>query len=200
VALRDPDVHSVLEFGPGRGSTKALLEHYGIAYQSVDIADDHDVADAVRSLDDGQDMGTFDLVCAFQVLEHGPVDELAARLRILASHARRYVYVSLPFNGRWLSVALNVNLPFLALRTHRTWTGERWRPARRPVEQFAASPEPWRPHWWEVGDRNARRRAVRETIAAAGLRLVHEHHNPMFPYHLFYLMEVSAPAGPAPTP
>lgn len=191
--INHPSVNSVLEFGPGRAVTKALVEHFGIRHVGVDINADLYAPDVHSTIADFATDDRFDLVCAFEVLEHNPLEELEANLRKLASFSTRYVFVSLPFSGRWVALSLNVNLPRLNLEKRWAFTRERVRGITRPTATFRASSDPYRHHWWEIGDKNISKRTMRGLVSHVGLEIEEEFHNAMFPYHLFYLLRVSHP-------
>jgi len=104
---------SVLEVGVGDGVVCGYLSrNTEIAYTSVDIADDvgADVIGSITALP-FQDK-SFDVVCAFEVLEHLPFETLGTSLSELARVAREKVILSVPHFGPPLKFLLK--LPFLS--------------------------------------------------------------------------------------
>lgn len=93
------DVHSVLEFGTGRNVTKALVEHHGIKHTSVDFNEELFMPDVVETIESYESDEKHDMVCAFQVLEHGPKEELVTRLKKFKRLSNKYVYISVPCSG-----------------------------------------------------------------------------------------------------
>src|SRR3989344_285834 len=103
---------SVLEVGVGDGVICGYLSrNTEIAYTSVDIADDvgADVIGSITALPFADD--SFDVVCAFEVLEHLPFEKLDTSLFELARVAKKKVIISVPHFGP--PIALRFKLPFL---------------------------------------------------------------------------------------
>ena len=87
---------TVLEIGKGTGILGALLKHYDIDYQSVDI-DPELKPDHVASVTDLPfEDGSFDVVGCFQVLEHIPYEFFSQAVTELLRVARNRVVISLP--------------------------------------------------------------------------------------------------------
>ena len=113
---------TVLEIGSGTGVFRAYLHNLGIDVKSADIDDTRrpDFIADVSRLDETLPAGeTFDVIAAFQVLEHIPFADLDASL---AGIARRcaHALISLPYHGaqlRWafalgpLTLSFGFNLP-----------------------------------------------------------------------------------------
>ena len=86
----------VLEIGPGPGVFKALAAVSGVAVETLDLdpdlAPDHVApADAMPFADQA-----FDVVCAFQMLEHVPYEAAQAIFAEMCRVARTHVVISLP--------------------------------------------------------------------------------------------------------
>lgn len=188
------DVASVLEFGSARNLLKMIVENYGIRHVGVDVNGEDYTPDSVATISSFECDEVFDMVCAFQVLEHNPIEEIPGLLAKMASHSSKYVYLSLPYSGRFLSFAVNFNLPKFQIRKQFCWTWPRWKPNVRPVDEYKLRPDRYNPHWWEVGDKICSKERMVNLFSQAGLGVVKEMHNPLFPYHIFYLLEKEATA------
>ncbi len=139
---------SVLEVGVGdKVVANYLTTNTSIAYTSVDIAEDVG-ADVIGSVTDLPfDDHTFDVVCAFEVLEHLPFEKLDQALTEMRRVAKKHVLVSIPHFGPPVKFLLKI--PFLPeirfafkipfARTH-AFNGQ---------------------HYWEVGKRGYSRALVR---------------------------------------
>ena len=86
----------VLEIGPGPGIFKHTASLFGIKVETLDLdpklAPDHvGSATALPFADD-----TYDVVCAFQMLEHLPYENALLAFREMVRVSRRHVVISLP--------------------------------------------------------------------------------------------------------
>ncbi len=87
---------TVLEIGKGTGILGAVLKHYDIDYQSVDI-DPELKPDHIASVTDLPfEDGSFDVVGCFQVLEHIPYECFSQAMTELLRVARNRAVISLP--------------------------------------------------------------------------------------------------------
>lgn len=87
---------SVLEVGGGLGIFKHTMSCFSVSVTSVDIAEDlnPDILGSVTELP--IENNSFDVTCAFQVLEHLPFKYFAKALGELKRVARQAVVISLP--------------------------------------------------------------------------------------------------------
>lgn len=103
---------NLLEVGVGDGFIRSYLEnHSDIEYTSADLAEDlhPDVVASVTELPFQN--GSFDLVIAFQILEHLPFKEFDRALSELARVSKGNVLISLPHFGPRLQFFCKI--PFL---------------------------------------------------------------------------------------
>jgi SAM-dependent methyltransferase len=126
---------SVLEVGVGDGVVCGYLSrNTEITYTSVDIADDvgADVTGSIIELP--FENKSFDIACAFEVLEHLPFEQLETSLSELSRVARKRVIISVPHFGPPLT--LRFKLPFLP---ENSWNGQHyWELGKKgyPVRRF----------------------------------------------------------------
>ena len=141
---------SVLEIGVGDRVVGNVLKEHGVAYTSADIAEDllPDVVADVLALPFADK--SFDVVCAFEVLEHLPFEKLEPALVELARVSRRDVLISVPHFGP--SLRLECKLPFV------------------PRMRFACKiPFPVKhtfngQHYWEIGKSGFPARRIRAAL------------------------------------
>ena len=98
-AIINPEIKTMLEFGTGRNLTKAMVEHYGISHKSVDFDNKKYIPDEVSTIMDFKDNKKYDIVAAFQVLEHNPLNTLEQHLLKMKSLTKKYIYISVPYSG-----------------------------------------------------------------------------------------------------
>ena len=172
---------SVLEIGPGNGTTTAALRRAGVAVTTFDFDPElhPDVVGDVRRLGEVVAAKSHDLVCAFQVLEHLPFADLDAALAGLATVARQRVVISLPHWGYPLELRLRLAKDRLAFAFARKLT----------------RPKLWRldgQHHWELGTRG---HSVDRVAAAIErhMRIERRWFCPDYSYHYFFECRVEAP-------
>lgn len=145
-------VTSVLEVGPGMPLVRSMLNYHrpDIAYKSIDIAEDLK-PDIVGSVTDMPlEDNSFDVVCAFQILEHIPYDQFETALSEIVRVSKKHVLISLPHFGP--AIKLQLKIPML------------------PMIQFAIKvPYPivhkWNgQHYWEIGKRGYPAKRIRSAM------------------------------------
>ena len=191
-AITNPNIHSMLEFGSGRNSTKALVQHFGIVHKSVDFDDVKYCPDKISTILEYKDNNKYDLVSAFQVLEHNSKNTFKDHLIKMKSFSNKYIYLSLPYSGRWFNFSYNFSLgPKISSRKVFTFTWNRWFFKKlRDVESYKKRDNPYDPHWWEVGDKNFSKKEIENIFSSLGLKIEKNFHNEYFPYHIFYLLSI----------
>lgn len=91
---------TVLEVGTGDGILKNyLVTNTSIVYKNLDIAEDlnPDVLGSVENIPLPEN--SFDLVCAFEILEHLPFDKFETSLKELFRVSKKDIIISLPHFG-----------------------------------------------------------------------------------------------------
>jgi SAM-dependent methyltransferase len=130
---------TVLEIGPGSGVFRRYLEHAGVEVKTLDIDASRgvDYVADITKLEETLPAGlSFDAVCAFQVLEHLPLDQFEICLRNLASRSNQHVFISLPYRG-------------LRVRWSFWWGGHHLTLGHKFMLPWRHKPIP--EHFWELG-------------------------------------------------
>jgi len=103
--LLPPDTHRVLEIGAGLGAFGSMLsrrfDYVGLEPdEHSQLVADQRTRGSVRRQAIEEHEGTYDLVCAFEVLEH--LEDDVAALKLWSEYTSRWVMVSVPMNpDRW---------------------------------------------------------------------------------------------------
>lgn len=166
----------VLEIGPGPGVFKTVAKLFGFHVETLDLDADL-MPDHVGSATDiPLEDGSFDVVCAFQMLEHLPYEDALRALGEMVRISRRHVVISLPDCRRVWNYQLHVPMlgeRFLSLPVPRM---------RAPVHRFDGE------HYWELGKRGyPLERFVSDCRSLANLlRTYRVSDNP---YHRFFVLE-----------
>jgi len=168
----------VLEVGPGPGLFKATAGVMGVHVETLDLdpelEPDHVApADAMPFEDDA-----FDVVCAFQMLEHVPYEKSLVIFAEMARVAHKGVVVSLPDAAtRW---PMAFHIPRLGMK----WASIP-KPRIRPREhEFDGE------HYWEINKAGYPLEKLQDDLAnAAPVRLTKTYRVNENPYHRFFVYE-----------
>lgn len=179
VLAREPA--SVLEVGIGdRVFGSFIKNNTEIKYTSVDIAEDlhPDVVGSILELPFAD--ASFDVACAFEVLEHLPFEQFDRACKELCRVARTHIVISLPHFGPMLSFSFKV--PFL--------------PQMRAALKI---PFPKKHlfnghHYWEIGKRGYPMSLIRNVLSLHG-NIVHDVVPFGSPYHHFFVLRLPANKG-----
>jgi len=167
---------NVLEVGPGPGLFKMVAAAHDIAIETLDLDSelkpDHVGSATAIPLADA----TYDVVCAFQMLEHLPYEVSLQAFKEMTRVSRRHVVISLP-DARTVW-RYHLHLPkfgshdFLLPRPQ----------LRAPANDFNGQ------HYWEI---NKRGYPLSRVIAdfSHDLRLMKTYRVPENPYHRFFIFE-----------
>ncbi len=167
---------SVLEVGVGDGVFGCFIKNNtNIKYQSLDIASDlaPDIVGSVTNIPVADK--SFDVVCAFEVLEHLPFEQFDQAVTELCRVARTHVIMSLPHFGPMLSFSLKI--PFLP-RLQFAW--------KIPIPKKHIFNDE---HYWEIGKRGYAIARIRQELAKHGTVI-----SDFIPfnsdYHHFFVIEL----------
>lgn len=177
VLKRKPE--SVMEVGPGDYVFANYIKHNtNIKYISVDFAADlkPDIVADIRNLPFKDN--EFDIVCAFEVLEHLPFNLLENNLKELLRVSKNFTIISLPHWGRSFAfsfqlpllgkIKFNFKLPYKYFNIPHVWNGE---------------------HYFEIGKENYPIEKIREIIWEAGGKLEDDFVPTENTYHHFFIIK-----------
>lgn len=166
---------TVLEVGVGdQVFGNYLKANTKIAYESLDVANDlnpthHGSIDAIPLND-----ASYDVVCAFEVLEHLPYEKFEPALKELLRVSRKYVVISIPHFGPPIKFLLK--LPFLPEIRFA------WKLPYPKVHRFNGQ------HYWELGKKDFPVSRVRVDIEKHA-RIMKEFVPFENQYHHFFTLE-----------
>jgi SAM-dependent methyltransferase len=172
-----PEIKSVLDIGPGTEFLRSMLAIHrpDIMYHTLDIANDvkPDIIGEVINIP--VPYNTYDLVCAFQILEHIEFSDFEKGVQELKRVSKQYVFISLPHFGP--SVELWFKIPFFKRVKLST---------KIPIPQkhvFGGQ------HYWEVGKRGYSPKKIR-SVLQKHLTLLDEYVPFENQYHHFYITKI----------
>ncbi|QIZ72964.1 class I SAM-dependent methyltransferase [Oxynema aestuarii] len=120
---------------------------------------------------------TFDVIVAFQVLEHIPYDFFEKVLIKFSEASKKYVVISLPYQSI-----------FMTLQFHASFA---WTPKYLKLEipKFWHSTPLSEEHYWEIGLKGYPKKRILKSIETTGLKLKRQFQDPYYPYHYFFVLE-----------
>jgi len=190
--LPKSEVESVLEIGKGIGLFNALVKLYDYEVQTLDVDETYKSDLKGNILDIPCEDNAFDIVCAFEVLQHLPSAEVSRALREMVRVARHYVYLSLPCStgSAYFRLSIKLRQRVLSrlsfdLKLFRTLPMQS-QPDRNEKE-FFKRPDKHNPHYWEVGTRSFPKKRIITMLNEVGLKVIKDFHNPHHPYHWFLM-------------
>jgi SAM-dependent methyltransferase len=166
----------VLEVGPGPGLFKMIAATFGIRVETLDLDSDlkpdHVTSATAMPFDDA----SFDVVCAFQMLEHLPYELSLQAFREMVRVSRRHVVISLP-DARpvW---RYQIQIPKFGIHDFLV-------PRPRlnaPEHKFDGE------HYWEINKRGYLLSRVIGDFSKC-IQLVETYRVPENPYHRFFIFK-----------
>jgi len=97
---------SILEIGKGTGMLSVIMKKKGYRYVTLDVDKKlkPDILGNVTKIP--LKSKSFDISCAFEVLEHIPFQEFPKALTELGRVSKKYVVISLPYASLYISIAI----------------------------------------------------------------------------------------------
>lgn len=142
----------VLEVGPGDGLFGWYMKKNGVEYVSADHADDiqSDLKVNLGFEDIPAEENSFDVVCAFQVLEHIPYEKFEYAVKELHRVSKSYVFLDIPQHGFHIQFAFKVPL-LRYFHFHFVLP----RPTKHEFDGL---------HYWEIGKRGYPPSKIRQVL------------------------------------
>lgn len=139
--LRYEKSKTILEIGPGPGLFSAIMKQLNREVITVDFDSNLQVDIIARLPNLPTESNSFDIVCAFEVLEHQPFEFLAIIFQEMARVSNSYVIVSVP-NVTNLKPKLKFSVDLVVNRWHYR------KKIQKNKQQSLSNP---REHYWEIG-------------------------------------------------
>jgi hypothetical protein len=168
---------SVLEIGAGEAIGAYYLGSLGLKY---DLFKGDITKDTTKK--------KYDLVAAFQVLEHQPLKQLVFTLKNMASMSNKHVLISVPYFrigaslrfrlvlGQNYQISKKIGLFIPVFKKNKRYRKEF-------LKEF-----PYGGHYWEIGRAGVTPGSIKKRFKAAGLKVIKTFSSEN-PYHYFILAE-----------
>jgi ubiquinone/menaquinone biosynthesis C-methylase UbiE len=166
---------NILEIGSGdKFFGNYIKTNTNIEYKSLDIAGDLS-PDIIGSVDNMPiEDGSFDLVCAFEVLEHLPFEKFEKSISEIKRVSRRHAIISLPHFGPVIKFSFKI--PFLRELKFA------WKIPYHPIHKFNGQ------HYWEIGKNNFSNAKIKN-ILEKNFKVTKDFIPFDSQYHHFYILE-----------
>lgn len=173
--------HNVLEIGPGPGIFSASARAIGIHVETMDIDPELKPDHIASVFDIPFDDEKFDVVCAFQMLEHLPFEKSLLAFTEMCRVAKHSVVISLPDAAkRW---PISLTLPRIGLLQFSIPKPR----LKAPLHNFDGE------HYWEI---NKFGYALNDVVNALtrnrSIELIKSYRVNENPYHHFFIFKKSA--------
>lgn len=171
----------VLEIGPGPGLFKVVVEAMGVHVETLDIdpalKPDHVASVFEMPFEDD----AYDMVCAFQMLEHLPFEKSLDAFREMARVARKFVIISLPDAAvRW---PMAVHIPKIGSYRFSVPKPR----LRAPIHKFDGE------HYWEINKAGyPLDRVIDSFLNLSSIKLEKTFRVSENPYHRFFVFHLSS--------
>ena len=192
--LPKSEVENILEIGGGQGVLKSLLNNYNYNHHSLDINKNYnpDIVGDVLKMNVKKNY--YDMVCAFQVIEHLPSKYTEQIFKELARVTKKYIFISLPIQINSLKFNFNLDIKDrytnrLSLRFNYEKLFQGFNIPDRDEQEFLKREDKSNPHYFEVGTKNYKKDKIIKMISKNNLNIVSDFHNHYYPYHWFILIE-----------
>jgi len=168
---------NVLEIGIGDSvSANYIKNNTQIKYHTLDI-DPELNPDIVGNIEHiPVNNNSYDLVCAFEVLEHLPFERFKASLEELKKTSKKYVIISLPHWGRHFSI----DIRFPCIKSLK------W---KYKLNLFPIKHKFNGQHYWEIGKKEFPLKKIKKEIKKAGFFIIKDYIVFESPYHHFFILK-----------
>jgi len=184
------NVSSILEIGPGDDLSSIYFRGLGITFDTMNIPQSHTNSKYLCRLEDFDETEIskkYELVAAFQMLEHSPYESFASNILKMSRITSKYIFISLPYDCYGFDFMLTYGFSQKSKKTKLGFWIPSFRPNRRYRSEYMKE-FPWAVHYWEIGRRSFPLKKIITDIEKSGLKVIKKYHG-INPYHFFILAE-----------
>ncbi len=155
--ITDLNPESVLEIGVGNKTLVNYLKEHKVAIKTCDFDKklNPDFVGDIRDLPIENE--SFDVVCAFQIIEHIPFEEVGKALDELARVSKKHIIISVPYTPVHFEMIIRSTFTYRLFRKHKISIFF----ALERLSRF------WKydgQHYWELGKRNFPKKKLRDLL------------------------------------
>jgi len=173
------NIKNILEIGIGNKTLTNYMKQYGYNVTTCDYADDLNpdyVAD-VRDLPVNDN--DFDVVIAFEILEHIPFSDFEKALKELSRVSKKFVIISIPNSTSYIELSLKFSFP--KIRNKKAY-------GKIQIPNFMTR-QGESNHKWEMNKKGFPASEIKNKIKNSGLEIINEFEPKMHLFHHFFIMK-----------
>lgn len=180
--VRKLNPKKILEIGIENKTISNYLKNNGFNVTTCDInkTTKPDYLGDIRKLPFKKN--SYDLLMAFQVLEHIPGEDFSIALKELHRVSSKWVILSLPYSA--LNFSAVVKFPFIKKIIKKEFLN-----FRISLPYFFMKKPKSKYHFWEIGIKKYSKSHVRSIIKNEGFNILREFRPPINNYHYFLILE-----------
>ena len=193
VELPRSKVNHILEIGKGHGVLSSLLKNFDYKYKSFDIDENllPDICGDVTNMENIES-NSFDLICAFQTLEHLHYEKYLLAIKHMARVTNNYLLISLPCDQNYFNLSFKLNfkekiLHRLNFNFKKLINMPNLMSRDIDVSVFDKRNDKKNPHYWEVNRPSYSKKKIIKSLENVGLEKIKDFHNNHYAYHWFIL-------------
>ncbi len=173
--------NKILEVGIGNGTTAEYLKRKGFDLDTCDVDGSLkvDIKADIRDLPLGNN--SYDLVAAFEVLEHMPFNDLDKALEEIERVSKKYVVISLPYAGAGFE--LIIKFPLLRKIVGQPFVSFLFR-----IPYFFLKIKMPKGHYWEMGRWGYSKNKIKRRLKKY-FKIIGERRPVLNSYHYFFVLE-----------
>jgi len=172
---------NVLEIGVGNKTTSNYLKKNGFYIKTCDIDKslNPDVISDIRDLP--FEDNSFDVVCAFEILEHLPFEESIKGIKEMLRVSNKYVLFSVLYSSVYINISVNTNV----------LGGKRilFKDFVFRVPQFFRKAKFDGQHYWEIGRKGFSLKRVLKRLEKEGINVINKKRNKLTPRQHSFIIQ-----------
>jgi uncharacterized UPF0146 family protein len=178
--IRRINEKEILEIGIGNKTVTNYLKQRGFSVETCDFDKDlgPDYVGDIRNLPLKDEK--YDLISAFEILEHIPWRDLDKAFLELNRVSKKYVVISVPYSSAFFSINIRTNF------FYKLWKGKISINLRMPL--FFSKKRFDGQHYWVLGRKGNSLKSFREKIKK-NFKIVYERKPGLNPFHYYFVLK-----------
>jgi len=169
---------TILEVGIGNKTVCNYLKQFGFDVTTCDFDTNLDPDKVADIRDLPFEDNTFDVVLAYEILEHIHFKDVSIALSELNRVSKKNVIISIPYSSFFIEIVHTVSIPFFYKQLHFALS----------VPFFTHKFKKTNEHYWEMGCKNYSKKEIRKLLKRY-FEIKKEFQPILIPYHYFFVLQ-----------